>query len=119
LFMRGGINGPHGHDDQMAIVPYANGFDLAGFYGYRFARTPDYLGWGTRAASHLTAVINEDLPAALFYKGWPSKPLAPSANVSGFITQGVAQMVEMNNPHLWQHSAGDVKDYRRTVWMID
>jgi len=119
LFMRGGINGAHGHDDQMAIVPYANGFALAGIYGYRFAGTPDDLGWGSRAAAHLTAVINEDLPASFLYKGWNPKPLAPSANVSGFITEGAAQMVEMNNPGLWQHSDGNVRDYRRSVWMID
>ena len=119
LFMRGGINGAHGHDDQMAIIPYANGFALAGIYGYRYARTPDHLGWGTRAVSHQTAVINEDLPAAMFFKGWQPKPVAPSASVSGFITEGAAQMVEMNNPALWQHSEGNVQDYRRAVWMID
>lgn len=123
LFMRGGINAYHGHDDQMALVPYGQGLMLAGEFGYGFAGTPDHLGWGTRSVSHMTAVVDEDLPAQYLYKGYShgfsaANP-APAASVSGFLRGKdlPAQLIEMNNPGLYHRS--NLREYRRTAWLVD
>lgn len=119
LFMRGGVNSYHGHDDQMALFPYGDGMMLAGEYGYRWAGTPDHLGWGTRSISHLSAVVDEDLPAPYLYKGYPLAIPAPAASVSGFLRGGQfpAQLIEMTNPALYTRA--NLEDYRRTAWLVD
>lgn len=116
LFMRGGINSYHGHDDQMAVVPYGHKMMLAGEYGYNLAGTPDHYGWGMRSISHLTAVVDEDLPATLSYKGDRLDRTAPAASVTGYLDIEPAQFVEMRNPRLWSNN---IEDYRRTVWLVD
>ncbi len=117
LFMRGGINSYHGHDDQMALVPYGNGMVLQGEYGYKWAGTPDHLGWGSRAVGHLTAVVNEDLPSPYLFKGYNASTPAPAASVTGFLGRSPAQFVEMQNPGLWARAG--LTDYRRTAWLVD
>ncbi len=117
LFMRGGINSWHGHDDQMAIVPYGHGMMLAGEYGYRWSGTPDFLGWGTRSIAHNTVVVNEDIPTPYLYKGFSRNIAAPAASVTGYLPQPPAQLVEMRNPRLWAKAG--LKEYRRTAWLID
>jgi|GEM_PF-5188875 len=120
LFMRGGGNGPHGHDDQMAIVPYGHGMVLAGVYGYGSSETPDHLGWGSRAISHLTATVNEDLPWSYLYKGFRTSPESPAGSVTGYAATAPAQFVEMRNPALWAKASGEtVEDYRRSAWLVD
>lgn len=128
LFMRGGPNGAHGHDDNMAIVPFGHGMTLTGVYGYGTSETPDHLGWGSRAIAHLTATVNEDLPASYLYKGFGNRMNTrnrikdiPAASVTGFGKTTPAQFVEMRNPDLWKHvrTSFPVTDYRRTSWMID
>jgi len=128
LFMRGGANGAHGHDDQMAIVPYGHGMVLAGVYGYASSETPDHLSWGSRAIAHLTATVNEDLPPSYLYKGFGNRMNSknritdvPAGSVVGFGKVAPAQFIEMRNPGLWKHirEGQEVSEYRRTVWMID
>ncbi|WP_221773456.1 heparinase II/III family protein [Ruficoccus amylovorans] len=119
LFMRGGFNSWHGHDDQMTIVPYGDGMVLFGEYGYQWSGTPDNLGWGTRSVAHNAVIVNEDLPAPYKYKGsWTTIP-APAASVTGFLADAdsPAQMVEMSNPE--QYSLASLTDYRRAAWLID
>lgn len=117
LFMRGGINSWHGHDDQMALVPYGHGMMLSGEYGYRWAGTPDYLGWGTRSIAHNTTVVNEDLPAPYLFKGFAKTISAPAASITAYMDASPAQWMEMRNPRLW--AKANLKDYRRTAWLID
>jgi hypothetical protein len=123
MFMRGGIPNSHGHDDQMAIILYAKGMCITGEYGYKVFGRPDYLGFGTRSISHKTVVVDEDKPTSRFaVKLNKNKYLdmfkpRPAADVLGFGTASPAQFVEMSNPRLWEN--GNVKEYRRLVWMID
>ncbi|EIQ00406.1 Heparinase II/III-like protein [Opitutaceae bacterium TAV1] len=119
LFMRGGINSYHGHDDQMALVPYGNGMVLTGEYGYQWSGTPDHLGWGTRSVAHMTTVVDEDLPAPYLYKGFSPSIPAPAASITGFLPnpRGPAQFVEMRNPQLYARAR--LTDYRRTAWLVD
>ncbi|AHF92919.1 heparinase [Opitutaceae bacterium TAV5] len=119
LFLRGGINSWHGHDDQMTLVPYGHGMVLFGDYGYRWAGTPDNLGWGTRSISHNAVVVNEDFPAPYLYKGFAPNIPAPAASVTAFLadTEGPAQLVEMRNPQLYTRARLD--DYRRAAWLVD
>ena len=123
LFMRGGVNSLHGQDDQLSIVPYGHGMVLAGVYGYNTSETPDHLSWGSRASSHLSAIVNEDLPASYLYKGFGNRMnkgiFAPSASVTGYVGVPPAQFVEMRNPDLWSHVRSRISDYRRTSWLID
>lgn len=117
LFLRGGINSWHGHDDQMMLVPYGQGMVLFGEYGYRWAGTPDNLGWGTRSIAHNMAVVDEDEPAPYLYKGFSKEVSAPAASVTAFMKDGIAQFVEMRNPLLFKKAK--LQDYRRTAWLVD
>lgn len=123
LFMRGGPNGLHGHDDQLSVVPYGHGMVLAGVYGYNTSETPDHLSWGSRAISHLSAVVNEDLPPSYLYKGFGNRMnrgiFSPAACVTGYVGMPPAQFVEMSNPGMWSHVRSRIDDYRRTSWLID
>ncbi len=117
LFLRGGINSWHGHDDQMTLVPYGHGMSLFGEYGYRWAGTPDNLGWGTRSIGHNALVVDEDLPAPYLYKGFSKSISAPAASVTAFLPDAPAQLVEMRNPKLWKRAK--LQDYRRAAWLVD
>lgn len=119
LFLRGGINSWHGHDDQMTIVPYGNGMVLFGEFGYRWANTPDNLGWGSRSVAHNSLVVNEDLPAPHLFKGFSPNIPAPAANITAFLPdeQGPAQLVEMQNTNLYTRAK--LRDYRRAAWLVD
>ncbi len=119
LFIRGGVNTSHGHDDQMAIVPYGNGMVLTGEYGYNFAGTSDHVGWGTRAIAHLTATVNQDRPAPYLYKGTSDKIPSPPSDIVGYLPAPPAQCFEMRNPAMWKAAAKDIQDYRRLSWLID
>lgn len=119
LFIRGGYNSYHGHDDQMVIVPYGHGMVLTGEYGYGWSGTPDHLGWGTRSIAHMTAVVDEDMPPQYLYKGYSFNDPAPAASLTGLLSGGdiPAQMVEMRNPRLFPRT--DLDEYRRTAWLVD
>ncbi|MCC6679745.1 MAG: heparinase [Phycisphaeraceae bacterium] len=119
LFVRGGSCGSHAHDNQMAIVPYGHGMVLDGTYGYNLYGTTDHLGWGVRAINHLTATVNEDLPAPYIYKGVNDEIPGPPSDVIGLVTEGPAQCVELRNVGMWKAAADDMRDYRRLTWLID
>ena len=112
LFMRGGIGSSHGHDDQMALDLYGRGMMLTGEFGYNLAGTPDHRGIGTRGIAHMTAVVDEDLPASVLYKH------APTADIAGWGAEGPAQFIEMSNPAMWDRRSG-VSEYRRLSWLVD
>ncbi len=119
LFVRGGAGASHGHDDQMAIVPYGNGMVLVGEYGYNYAGTNDHIGWGSRAIAHLAATVNQDLPPSYFYKGRSADVTAPQSDIVGYLSVPPAQCFEMRNTGMWRDIAKDMKDYRRLSWLID
>lgn len=117
-FMSGSVQYSHGHDDQMALIPYAKGLNLTGNYGYPAAGSPAHRGWSIKPASHWTLVVNEDLPAPAY----PAK-LAPPASLQGWVPgaeETSVQLVEMSNPHLWtDRIAPDMSEYRRLHWLVD
>lgn len=113
LFMRGGHAESHAHDDQLALALYGNGMLLTGEFGYGYWGTPDHVGFGTRAASHKTVVVDEDLPSSdALYR------TSPSARIVSFLAEQPVQMVQMSNPDLWPE-ASRVRQYERQSWLID
>ena len=115
VFMRGGVNSSHAHDDQMAVILYAKGMEISGEFGYGLYARPDHLGFGTRSISHNMVVVNEDLK-------WPRKfpklyKTTPAADVLAFMPKGTAQLMELSAPWQWRHTG--VTEYRRAMWLVD
>jgi Heparinase II/III-like protein len=111
LFIRGGANASHAHDDQLGIILYAKGMELSGEFGYNLYGRADHLGFGSRAIAHNTVVIDEDLPPSKIWKR------VPSANVTAYLSTKPAQFIEMSTPKQWQKTS--VTDYHRLCWLID
>jgi hypothetical protein len=113
VFIRGGVNSSHAHDDQMAVILYAKGMEVSGEFGYGLYNRPDHLGFGTRGISHNMVVVNEDLNRKFpkLYK------TTPAADVLAFMPKGTAQLIELSAPWQWRHSG--VTEYRRAIWLVD
>jgi hypothetical protein len=65
------------------------------------------------------ATVNRDLPASYYFKGRTENVTSPSSDITGFLSVGPAQFIEMNNPAMWKAAAGNTKEYRRTAWLVD
>lgn len=112
LFMRAGHANSHANDDQLALALYGRGMLLTGEFGYGYWGTPDHVGFGVRAASHKTVVVDEDLPSSdALHRN------APSSSVVGFLADGDAQFVHMSNPSLWPRRS-QVSEYNRQSWLV-
>lgn len=111
IFIRGGSNAAHSHNDQMAVTYYADGMSLTGTPGYYLWGTPMHRGYVTRSVAHAMVVVDEDLPNAEFVS------MRPPARIEGFLPFGPAQFIEMSDPGLWPQS--HLTQYRRQNWLID
>jgi hypothetical protein len=111
IFIRGGSNAAHSHNDQMAVTYYADGMSLTGTPGYYLWGTPMHRGFVTRSVAHAMVVVDEDLPKAEFVA------LRPAARIEGYLPFGPAQFIEMSDPALWPQS--HLAQYRRQSWLID
>jgi len=111
IFIRGGSNAAHSHNDQMAVTYYADGMSLTGTPGYYLWGTPMHRGYVTRPVAHAVVVVDEDLPKAEFVAQ------RPSARIEGYLPFGPAQFIEMSGPSIWPQS--HLTQYRRQNWLID
>ncbi len=112
VFIRGGANASHAHDDQMAIMLYARGMLANGEFGYRFWGVPAHKGFGVLPASHNEVMVNEGLP--------PNVRLAngnlPDATVQSFLPLQPMQLIEFSNPGRWKDAG--VSQYQRSVALV-
>lgn len=104
---------PHGHDDLLGLLLFANRRALSGDIGYGIFGNHVHLGWAGRGIAHNTVVINQDEtnPDRLFRIG-------PGGTVERFHEfPGVALAeASMNGMH---PPADGVRDLRRMIVQID
>lgn len=115
--MRVGPTMPHGHDDLLGLLLFANGRALSGDIGYGIFGNHVHLGWAGRGIAHNGVVVNQDEtnPDQLFR-------ITPGGTLERFYDGGkggggVALMeASMNGVH---PKRDGVRDARRMVVQLD
>ncbi|MCC6681751.1 MAG: hypothetical protein IT445_12690 [Phycisphaeraceae bacterium] len=112
LFVRGGANVSHCHDDQMAAVLYAKGLLATGEFGYNVWGVPAHKGFGVQPVAHCGVVVDEGLPSddRLYRED------VPDAVVQSYLPIQPVQLIELSNPHRWRGSG--ITQYQRSLAMV-
>ncbi len=112
LFVRGGANVSHCHDDQMAAVLYAKGLLATGEFGYNVWGVPAHKGFGVQPVAHCGVVVDEGLPSEdrLYRED------VPDAVVQSYLPIQPMQLIELTNPHRWRGSG--ITQYQRSLAMV-
>ena len=111
LVMRAGPTMPHGRDDVLGILLYAQGRGLSGNLGYNNTANHLFRGYVTRALAHNLVLVNQDENNQRPYR------IGPGGTVHRFYQGPGVAWTEASATPLFAKDG--VKDYRRTVFQID